>query len=200
MRNSIVSSHRTFVARASKHSRRMARAAQDPPDSQARDCLATRRPLARPTRGYCKSGDRAIKGRVSVREYSRRRACRLGYIKATRKKAPQPRVSSQRGHESSPYRNLCCAGRCGYASKLRICQSKITRRSREAGPCSIWPPPRGIRVRCVVTPFSAVGRLAAKTYWRYLDIAFLGVSEKHRAQDLGTKLMDTPEDEARAGP
>jgi ribosomal protein S18 acetylase RimI-like enzyme len=43
-----------------------------------------------------------------------------------------------------------------------------------------------------------IGGLTAKTYWRYLDIAFLWVSEKHRGQDLGTKLMDAAEDEARA--
>jgi len=40
--------------------------------------------------------------------------------------------------------------------------------------------------------------LTARTYWRYLDIAFLWVSEKYRGRDFGTQLMDTAEDEARA--
>ncbi len=126
MRNSIVSAHSSSVARASKHSRPMGRAAQGPPDSQARDSLETRRSLARPTCGYCKCGGRAIKCRISVRECGRRRACRPQHIKATRKAAPQPRVSSPRSHESSPYRNRCGTGRCGYASELWVCQSKIT--------------------------------------------------------------------------
>jgi ribosomal protein S18 acetylase RimI-like enzyme len=43
-----------------------------------------------------------------------------------------------------------------------------------------------------------VGGLTARTYWRYLDIAFLWVSEKNRGQDLGSKLMDAAENEARA--
>jgi GNAT superfamily N-acetyltransferase len=42
-----------------------------------------------------------------------------------------------------------------------------------------------------------IGGLSARTYWRYLDIAFLWVSDRHRGQDLGTKLMDAAEDEAR---
>jgi ribosomal protein S18 acetylase RimI-like enzyme len=45
---------------------------------------------------------------------------------------------------------------------------------------------------------SIVGGLTAKTYWRYLDIGFLWVSAKHRGQDLGSKLMDAAESEARA--
>ena len=45
---------------------------------------------------------------------------------------------------------------------------------------------------------SIVGGLTARTYWRYLDIAFLWVSEKNRGQDLGSKLMDAAENEARA--
>ncbi len=45
---------------------------------------------------------------------------------------------------------------------------------------------------------SIVGGLTAKTYWRYLDIAFLWVGEKHRNHDLGSKLMDAAEMEARA--
>jgi ribosomal protein S18 acetylase RimI-like enzyme len=45
---------------------------------------------------------------------------------------------------------------------------------------------------------SIVGGLTARTYWRYLDIAFLWVSEKVRGQDLGSGLMHAAENEARA--
>jgi ribosomal protein S18 acetylase RimI-like enzyme len=45
---------------------------------------------------------------------------------------------------------------------------------------------------------SIVGGLTARTYWRYLDIAFLWVSSEHRGQDWGSKLMDAAEKEARA--
>jgi ribosomal protein S18 acetylase RimI-like enzyme len=45
---------------------------------------------------------------------------------------------------------------------------------------------------------SIVGGLTGKTHWRYLDIAFLWVSATHRGQDLGSKLVDAAEKEARA--
>lgn len=43
-----------------------------------------------------------------------------------------------------------------------------------------------------------VGGLTGKTYWRYLDIAFLWVEEKHRGRGLATQLMAAAEAEARS--
>src|SRR6202044_2142900 len=41
-----------------------------------------------------------------------------------------------------------------------------------------------------------IGGLTGKTYWRYLDIAFLWVEEKYRKQGIATKLMRAAESEA----
>jgi ribosomal protein S18 acetylase RimI-like enzyme len=43
-----------------------------------------------------------------------------------------------------------------------------------------------------------IGGLTARTYWQYLDIAFLWVDEKYRDQGYATKLMQAAEAEARA--
>jgi GNAT superfamily N-acetyltransferase len=45
---------------------------------------------------------------------------------------------------------------------------------------------------------SIVGGLTAKTYWGYLDVAYLWVNEKHRGQGHASKLMQAAESEARA--
>jgi ribosomal protein S18 acetylase RimI-like enzyme len=42
-----------------------------------------------------------------------------------------------------------------------------------------------------------IGGLTGRTYWRYLDIAFLWVDEKDRGRGLATKLMGAAEMEAR---
>ena len=42
-----------------------------------------------------------------------------------------------------------------------------------------------------------IGGLTGRTYWRYLDISFLWVDEKHRGAGYATKLMKTAEAEAR---
>jgi GNAT superfamily N-acetyltransferase len=42
-----------------------------------------------------------------------------------------------------------------------------------------------------------IGGLTGRTYWRYLDIAFLWVDEKYRGEGYATKLMQAAEDEAR---
>ena len=42
-----------------------------------------------------------------------------------------------------------------------------------------------------------IGGLTGRTYWRYLDIAFLWVDEKYRGRGLATKLMNAAESEAR---
>ena len=42
-----------------------------------------------------------------------------------------------------------------------------------------------------------VGGLTGRTYWRYLDIAFLWVDAKHRGEGYATKLMKAAEAEAR---
>jgi GNAT superfamily N-acetyltransferase len=43
-----------------------------------------------------------------------------------------------------------------------------------------------------------VGGLTAKTYWAYLDVAYLWVLEKQRGQGHASKLMQAAEAEARA--
>ena len=42
-----------------------------------------------------------------------------------------------------------------------------------------------------------IGGLTGRTYWRYLDIAFLWVDEKYRGEGCATKLMKAAEAEAR---
>jgi ribosomal protein S18 acetylase RimI-like enzyme len=42
-----------------------------------------------------------------------------------------------------------------------------------------------------------IGGLTGRTYWRYLDIAFLWVNEKHRGAGHATELMRAAEAEAR---
>jgi ribosomal protein S18 acetylase RimI-like enzyme len=42
-----------------------------------------------------------------------------------------------------------------------------------------------------------IGGLTGKTYWQYLDIAFLWVDEKYRGEGYATKLMKAAEAEAR---
>lgn len=42
-----------------------------------------------------------------------------------------------------------------------------------------------------------IGGLTARTYWQYLDIAFLWVDEKYRGEGYATLLMKAAEDEAR---
>ena len=41
-----------------------------------------------------------------------------------------------------------------------------------------------------------IGGLTGRTYWRYLDIAFLWVDEKHRGRGIATQLMNAAESEA----
>jgi GNAT superfamily N-acetyltransferase len=43
---------------------------------------------------------------------------------------------------------------------------------------------------------AVIGGLTGKTYWRYLDVAFLWVDEKYRGKGLATKLMAAAEAEA----
>ena len=57
-----------------------------------------------------------------------------------------------------------------------------------------------VRSLCVFTrddTGTIIGGLTGKTYWRYLDIAFLWVEEKHRGRGLATQLMAAAEAEAR---
>ena len=42
-----------------------------------------------------------------------------------------------------------------------------------------------------------VGGLTGKTYWQYLDIAFLWVSEQHRNRGQASRLLAAAESEAR---
>jgi len=42
-----------------------------------------------------------------------------------------------------------------------------------------------------------IGGLTGRTYWRYLDIAFLWVDQKYRGEGYATKLMKAAEAEAR---
>ena len=42
-----------------------------------------------------------------------------------------------------------------------------------------------------------IGGLTGRTYWRYLDIAFLWVDEKYRGEGYATELMKAAEAEAR---
>ena len=42
-----------------------------------------------------------------------------------------------------------------------------------------------------------IGGLTGRTYWHYLDIAFLWVDEKYRGQGYATQLMKAAEAEAR---
>jgi ribosomal protein S18 acetylase RimI-like enzyme len=41
-----------------------------------------------------------------------------------------------------------------------------------------------------------IGGLTGRTYWRYLDIAFLWVDEKYRGHGIATKIMHFAETEA----
>lgn len=41
-----------------------------------------------------------------------------------------------------------------------------------------------------------VGGLTGRTYWQYLDIAYLWVAERHRSRGYATKIMDAAESEA----
>jgi ribosomal protein S18 acetylase RimI-like enzyme len=41
-----------------------------------------------------------------------------------------------------------------------------------------------------------IGGLTGRTYWKYLDIAFLWVSEHHRGRGLASEIMATAEIEA----
>jgi GNAT superfamily N-acetyltransferase len=43
-----------------------------------------------------------------------------------------------------------------------------------------------------------IGGLTGRTYWQYLDIAFLWVDEKYRGEGYATKLMKAAEAEACA--
>jgi ribosomal protein S18 acetylase RimI-like enzyme len=43
-----------------------------------------------------------------------------------------------------------------------------------------------------------IGGLTGRTYWQYLEISFLWVDEKYRAEGYATKLMNAAEAEARA--
>jgi ribosomal protein S18 acetylase RimI-like enzyme len=42
-----------------------------------------------------------------------------------------------------------------------------------------------------------IGGLTGRTYWRYLEIAFLWVDESYRGRGLATNLMGAAENEAR---
>jgi ribosomal protein S18 acetylase RimI-like enzyme len=42
-----------------------------------------------------------------------------------------------------------------------------------------------------------IGGLTGRTYWRYLDIAFLWVDESYRGCGIATQLMSAAENEAR---
>jgi ribosomal protein S18 acetylase RimI-like enzyme len=42
-----------------------------------------------------------------------------------------------------------------------------------------------------------IGGLTGRTYWQYLDIAFLWVDERHRGEGHATELMKAAEAEAR---
>jgi ribosomal protein S18 acetylase RimI-like enzyme len=42
-----------------------------------------------------------------------------------------------------------------------------------------------------------IGGLTGRTYWQYLDIAFLWVAEKYRGEGYATQLMEAAEAEAR---
>ena len=44
---------------------------------------------------------------------------------------------------------------------------------------------------------SIIGGLTGKTYWHYLEVAFLWVSETHRRAGHATKLLQAAESEAR---
>ena len=57
-----------------------------------------------------------------------------------------------------------------------------------------------VRSLCVFARDDAaaiIGGLTGRTYWRYLDIAFLWVDEKCRGRGLATQLMCAAESEAR---
>jgi ribosomal protein S18 acetylase RimI-like enzyme len=41
-----------------------------------------------------------------------------------------------------------------------------------------------------------IGGLTGRTYWRYLDIAFLWVDEKYRGRGIATRVMGAAEREA----
>jgi GNAT superfamily N-acetyltransferase len=60
---------------------------------------------------------------------------------------------------------------------------------------------KDVRSLCVFARDEAgniVGGLTAKTYWAYLDVAYLWVLEKQRGQGHASKLMQAAEAEARA--
>lgn len=59
--------------------------------------------------------------------------------------------------------------------------------------------PNDVQALCVFARSddgSIVGGLTGKTYWNYLDVAFLWVHEKHRGAGHATSLMAAAEDEA----
>lgn len=60
---------------------------------------------------------------------------------------------------------------------------------------------RDVRVLCVfarAADGTLVGGLTGMTYWQYLEVSYLWVSEAHRGAGHATKLMRAAEDEARA--
>ena len=60
--------------------------------------------------------------------------------------------------------------------------------------------PNDVKTLCVFARSDdgkIVGGLTGKTYWNYLDVAFLWVDEKHRHSGHATKLMAAAEAEAQ---
>ena len=58
---------------------------------------------------------------------------------------------------------------------------------------------RDVRALCVFVrgdDGSIVGGLSGKTYWQYLEVSFLWVSEKHRKAGHASRLMAAAESEA----
>ena len=54
-----------------------------------------------------------------------------------------------------------------------------------------------LSVYCKDSNGRLIGGLTAKTYWHYLDIAYLWVDETQRLQGLANRIMDQAEDIAR---
>jgi GNAT superfamily N-acetyltransferase len=60
---------------------------------------------------------------------------------------------------------------------------------------------RDVRSLCVfarAADGSIIGGLSGMTYWQYLEVSYLWVSEAHRGAGCATKLMAAAESEARA--